>query len=1075
MNRPKTDVTRAVALAALLGGAGACAGSEGPTPSATGEDPVESALANLGVPISGCANTGFASGTLTLTLASDPMVLSAPGGVFAANGIKCTQTVSGVDKQLKTTDVTKININGTVNDDKIILDFLPGTFGTKVLAANGGITIDFNTAQGGNDSVMLRATSSSDTYRFASAPTSGSATDVYIEVTNDKTADVDIKLGTGTLSLTASMGGGNDTVIANTPGTDIDKFSATTLTVTGLPATLGVTAYGGPGDDKFTSGLGADAFYGGDGNDTFKMNATTDGADIYQGDLGTDTVDYSNRTGDLKVELGPATPAVEGVVDLRAPALYGAGGTLNGKVLAMAIDGIRVETTFSSPASPADILSQINAAANTAFGTTTATYVGLNGKNHLVAFSPTNVLTTSFVKIEDDPAVVADATNNAETTLGLTPAVTAAASFPVLGADLTGVTTANLDTKTLILIVDGVYVKVLFTTASSASASTVVAAIDGAIAAALNTTGVKYATQDPATNKLSLTAKKSIEVKLGTAAYTLAGGAASAATALGFRSSLTSTADMTTAGLYATPAASSTIIGKVVALVIDGARVEVDYTSAAPADAAAVVTAINSAANTELKTSGVKYASLDLSNHLVINSGTDVGAVSAVRAAGDSAIAAPANTISGAETVLGLSTAASANGATVVGTNDVSSAALYGGSGTLLNTQLKLVINGEYVVVDLSAGVASSAALLTAIDTAANTALGTTGLTYISLVNSKYLQISGTWVAVKSGVAASTYTSAQSVLTLKTTQNARRDVYDADDGLFGEFDDVRYSTENIISGSGNDVLIGNALKNSIKGGAGNDLIAGGAMASATSATDADALLGEAGDDTFVMPVFDAKAVLTGGDGDNVADFSGRSLSVTLKNNGTADDGESSEAANIGSDIKTLIGGFGADFLIGGSGDDTLIGGPGADELTGSSGFDTADYSASPAAVTVPLCFGMAISGCSTGSGGYAASDKVYQMEHLIGSVFGDTLNGAAAQSTVDLTIEGRAGDDIITGGAGNDTLYGDAGNDTLHGGDGDDQLQGDAGDDALDGGNGDADICLSDSADVTTAKIACEL
>ena len=62
-----------------------------------------------------------------------------------------------------------------------------------------------------------------------------------------------------------ALHGGADEVIVNAGATDITSFgSSSTLTGVGImPAGYGVTAYGGPGDDKFTGGLGDDTFFGG--------------------------------------------------------------------------------------------------------------------------------------------------------------------------------------------------------------------------------------------------------------------------------------------------------------------------------------------------------------------------------------------------------------------------------------------------------------------------------------------------------------------------------------------------------------------------------------------------------------------------------------------------------------------------------------------------------------------------------------------------------------------------------------------------------------------------------------------
>ena len=126
-------------------------------------------------------------------------------------------------------------------------------------------------------------------------------------------------------------------------------------------------------------------------------------------------------------------------------------------------------------------------------------------------------------------------------------------------------------------------------------------------------------------------------------------------------------------------------------------------------------------------------------------------------------------------------------------------------------------------------------------------------------------------------------------------------------------------------------------------------------------------------------------------------------------------------------------------------------------------------------MNVSLCFAATLMTCPTADDGATAEgDQVYQVEHIKGSAFDDTLSGSSS-TTIELIIEGGAGNDHITGGAANDTLWGDSGDDHLEGGDGADQLSGDAGDDWLEGGNGDQDICLGDGSDITHAKATCEL
>src|SRR5215213_5569398 len=130
----------------------------------------------------------------------------------------------------------------------------------------------------------------------------------------------------------------------------------------------------------------------------------------------------------------------------------------------------------------------------------------------------------------------------------------------------------------------------------------------------------------------------------------------------------------------------------------------------------------------------------------------------------------------------------------------------------------------------------------------------------------------------------------------------------------------------------------------------------------------------------------------------------------------------------------LYGLAGNDELIGFGGDDTLEGGAGADELFGSAGFDYASYKSSPANVAVNLGDFVAI-------GGHAQGDHLYNIEGLVGSAFGDALDGNDYRNI----LRGEGDLDQLNGFGGNDTLYGGGGNDFMEGG---------AGDDVLNGGDG---------------------
>jgi Ca2+-binding RTX toxin-like protein len=221
---------------------------------------------------------------------------------------------------------------------------------------------------------------------------------------------------------------------------------------------------------------------------------------------------------------------------------------------------------------------------------------------------------------------------------------------------------------------------------------------------------------------------------------------------------------------------------------------------------------------------------------------------------------------------------------------------------------------------------------------------------------------------------------------------------------------------------------------------------------------ADILNGDEGDDTLIGGA--GGDALNGGGGTNTASYETSSAGVTADlctpANNTGD-----AAGDIYTDIQNLIGsefadvlsgdpgvntisglggndtlfGSGADdFLNGDADDDTLVGDAGADQLNGGTGTDLASYITSISGVLVDLAFAGSNSGDSAG-------DVFTSIEGLEGSMHNDDLRG-----------DGNA--NILMGDGGADTLYGRDGNDSLFGGDGNDLLFGGTGADALDSGIG---------------------
>ena len=137
---------------------------------------------------------------------------------------------------------------------------------------------------------------------------------------------------------------------------------------------------------------------------------------------------------------------------------------------------------------------------------------------------------------------------------------------------------------------------------------------------------------------------------------------------------------------------------------------------------------------------------------------------------------------------------------------------------------------------------------------------------------------------------------------------------------------------------------------------------------------------------------------------------------------------------IGSQASdTLTGDANNNTLDGQNGGDVLAGLGGADTLIGGDDYmaDTADYSASPAAVTVNLQ-------TNVNHFGHAEGDLLFGIEDVVGTGGDDRITGNAS----DNWLFGLKGRDTLAGGDGNDTLMGGIGNDTLHGGLGWDVLAG---------------------------------
>jgi Ca2+-binding RTX toxin-like protein len=271
----------------------------------------------LGVNLPTCtaaSSTGgspaFVSGTKTLNLAvtsGADAIVSVVGGKLKVNGYLCktapipasgtTAAVAAIE--LTSTNVNKLNISGD-STNKVVIDLLPGAFGNIFSAATSGIVIS-----GNNIAVGVRGSATANLVKMGQEALAGSSVAYYFELSGDAKPDLKVT-GTAAGTLTLALADGADSFSAQ--GQSMATTSLAGTAFTGDVTSATVFVYGGAGNDTLKGGLGADTLDGGEGNDVFQTSAgsVSDGADVYVGGAGTDTIDYSGRTNAVVVSVAPS-------------------------------------------------------------------------------------------------------------------------------------------------------------------------------------------------------------------------------------------------------------------------------------------------------------------------------------------------------------------------------------------------------------------------------------------------------------------------------------------------------------------------------------------------------------------------------------------------------------------------------------------------------------------------------------------------------------------------------------------------------------------------------------------------
>ena len=193
-------------------------------------------------------------------------------------------------------------------------------------------------------------------------------------------------------------------------------------------------------------------------------------------------------------------------------------------------------------------------------------------------------------------------------------------------------------------------------------------------------------------------------------------------------------------------------------------------------------------------------------------------------------------------------------------------------------------------------------------------------------------------------------------------------------------------------------------------------VASGKAPGTAGVSNVAAVVGGAGNDTFVMADGSVSGSISGGAGTDTLDYSGRLTGITV-------DLTSGTATGTGgiSDIESVIGG---------AGDDTLIGSLNAVLVDTGAGADTLDFSNVSASLTMTL----AANDTLTVTDGVNTVSGIRGVETVMGGLGDDTLVGLDTGGTWTLTgpntgtLNGLSFSRIETlqGGTGTDTLFGPA-------------------------------------------------
>lgn len=227
-----------------------------------------------------------------------------------------------------------------------------------------------------------------------------------------------------------------------------------------------------------------------------------------------------------------------------------------------------------------------------------------------------------------------------------------------------------------------------------------------------------------------------------------------------------------------------------------------------------------------------------------------------------------------------------------------------------------------------------------------------------------------------------------------------------------------------LNGTGNNLdntIYGNDGNNILKGGDGNDTLSGRFGTNTIDGGSGTNTLEETGNVDFTLT---PTSLTFGTNVDTLTNIQKASFLGGFTDN--------KMDASVFKGSVELFGNSGSDQLIGGAGDDFLEGDHGNDRFTGGAGNDTIDGGIDIDGVIESGNVNFTLTNTSLKGKG-TDTLKSIEFAELVGGSSDNTLN-TTQFDLGNVTLFGRAGNDILKTGKGNDTLRGEAGDDTMSGG-----------------------------------------